>query len=78
MPEKLTLWLVSASNNKTFSEITHVYARCEAHAREIAREWLAQHAHLPYSTIRACPHGFQYGLTRLPGSMEEEEEQQQQ
>jgi hypothetical protein len=75
MPEKLTLWLVSASNNRTISEITHVYARCEAHARELAQEWLAHHSHLPYSTLRACPHSFQYGLTRLPGYMDDDEQQ---
>ena len=65
----LRLWIVLASN-KTFTELTHVYAQDEQHARELARSWLEKHAHLPEHELRECPHGFQFQFRRLPGTIE--------
>ncbi len=66
--ELLTLWIIFASNGK-MSELTHVYARDEAHARQQVQVWLEKRPALPEHTFRAYPSGFRFGFTTLPGSV---------
>ena len=66
-PETLTLWILTA-HNAFYGELTFVYARDEAHAREEARDWLARHQHLPQLSLTAYPNGFRVMARYLPGT----------
>ncbi len=66
-----THYLVAASDGKSFSQLTNVYAETDEQALQEAREWHKGYAHLPILTVRAQPQGFQAGFRRLPGRVEE-------
>ncbi len=63
--------LVAASDGKSYTELTHIYAETYEQALQEAREWHTGYAHLPLLTVRAQPQGFQAGFRRLPGKVEE-------
>ena len=63
--------LVAASDGKSYTELTHIYAETYEQALQEAREWHKGYAHLPILTVRAQPQGFQAGFRRLPGRVEE-------
>lgn len=63
--------LVVASDGKSYSQLTHVYAETYEQAVQEAREWHKNYSHLPLLIVRAQPQGFQAGFRRLPGRIEE-------
>ena len=63
--------LVAASDGKSYTELTHIYAETYEQALQEAREWHTGYAHLPFLTVRAQPQGFQAGFRLLPGRVEE-------
>jgi hypothetical protein len=65
--EVWTLYLASA-HLALATESTHVYARDEAHARSLLREWIVRRSDVPIE-VRAFPHGFTAGLTSFPGTI---------
>lgn len=60
---KWTLWVIHATDGKR-SELTHVYAFNEQHARERACTWIEAHPHLPEVEFKAFPGGFCMGRRR--------------
>ena len=63
--------LVAASDGKSYTELTHIYAETYEQALQEAHEWHQSYQHLPILTVRAQPQGFQAGFRRLPGVVEE-------
>jgi hypothetical protein len=72
---KWTLWVIHATDGKR-SELTHVYAFNEQHARERACTWVAAHPHLPEVHFRAFPGGFSMGHRWLEGEIQFESREQ--
>lgn len=66
-----THYLVAASDDKSYTQLTHVYAEKYEQALQEAREWHKDYSHLPVLTVRAQPQGFQVDSRRLPGKVEE-------
>ncbi|GCE04714.1 hypothetical protein KDAU_20430 [Dictyobacter aurantiacus] len=68
--EYQVLWIIRASAN-THEELTDaynfVYARNQEHARDLARKWLEQLAHLPHHYYTPCPEGLHIGCISIPG-----------
>lgn len=65
---KWTLWVIHATDGKR-SELTHVYAFDEQHARERACTWIAAHPYLSKVDFRAFPGGFSMGRRWLEGQI---------
>ena len=64
--------LVVASDGKTCSQLTNIYAETYEQAMLEAQAWHADHfPKLPMLTVKAQPQGFQAGFLRLPGIIEE-------
>ena len=63
--------LVAASDGKSYTQLTNIYAETYEQALQEAQEWHKDYQHLPILTVRAQPQGFQAGFRRLPGVVEE-------
>ena len=64
--------LVAATDGKTCTQLTNIYAETYEQAMQEARLWHMKHfPYLPTLTVKAQPQGFQAGFLRLPGAIEE-------
>ena len=63
--------LVAASDGKSYTQLTNVYAETYELALQEAQEWHKDFSHLPILIVKAQPQGFQAGFCRLPGVVEE-------
>ncbi len=67
--------LVSASDGKTITQLTHIYAETFEEASRAARKWRDEtYPDLWILSVRVQSQGFQAGFTRLPGTLEAEDE----
>jgi hypothetical protein len=68
--------LISASDGKRITQLTHIYAETIEQATKEALQWRDEtYPALPILHVRAQPEGFQAGFRRLPGKIEEIEEE---
>ncbi len=62
--------LVSASDGKTITQLTHIYAETFEEASRAARQWRNEtYPDLWILSVRVQSQGFQAGFTRLPGTL---------